>query len=199
MEEPLYSSPNPAHIQYPHVATHSTTLSTSQSTPLHSEPHHQLLANMLQGAGDFTTSTRGSSILPPPLLPPPQGFDKDSEVGFIPGTSLPKFLPPPRVPIMSPDRTTSSRINAYDYDPEAPPIPPRNYTREGAGLPPLMHPAGPPPSRPETKDAQVEARVGVGEEGGRASPLDAQVCRMTLCIVCLCVYLLTVLILSMYV
>ncbi|XP_071538093.1 uncharacterized protein [Panulirus ornatus] len=180
VEEPVYSSPNPAHIQYqPSHSTYSkydTTHSELTSSDTRYGPTHQLMANMLQSANSFTHKDEGSVFLPPPLLPPPQGFGKAHESPFIPGTSLPRFLPPPRLPKqMSPPKIpdglghgTPSRIQAYDYDPEAPPIPPRNYTREESGLPPLGHGVT-SPTRAQMKDAQVEAHMESDGNGSSGS------------------------------
>lgn len=179
-EEPVYSSPNPAHIQYqPSHSTYSkydTTHSELTSSDARYDPTHQLMANMLQSANSFTNKDQGSVFLPPPLLPPPQGFGKAQESPFIPGTSLPRFLPPPRLPKqVTPPRIpdsfghgTPSRIQAYDYDPEAPPIPPRNYTREEAGLPPLAQGLT-SPLRAQMKDAQVEAHMESDATGSSGS------------------------------
>ncbi|KAK3865785.1 hypothetical protein Pcinc_028632 [Petrolisthes cinctipes] len=186
-EEPVYSSPNPATVQYhPHHSTSYSTYSrlSTTTTPPHHSQHlpstttttdpttSQMKANLIQGAAVPLKDHLGPVFLPPPpLIPPPEGFDRDTTYtqlqqhhntsDFIPGTSLPKFLPPPRVPTIINNKTTTTtttgttprgqpppaQIHAYDYDPEAPPpIPPRLYTREEAGLP------------PEMKDAQVEAR-----------------------------------------
>ncbi|XP_047487692.1 serine-rich adhesin for platelets-like isoform X2 [Penaeus chinensis] len=179
-EEPVYSSPNPANIQYQpshsNYSRYDTTHSDLTSSDLRCDPASQLMANMLQGAAEFTRKDHGSIFLPPPLLPPPQGFDRNQEGQFIPGTSLPRFLPPPRpaksvslakAPPEGYGQGTPSQIQSYDYDPEAPPIPPRNYTREEAGLPPLRE-SSQSPLRPSTKDAQVEARID-NETGGSSS------------------------------
>ncbi|XP_045625838.2 mucin-22 isoform X2 [Procambarus clarkii] len=164
-EEPVYSSPNPANIQYqPSHSTYSkydTTHSELTSSDVHYDPTHQLMANTQHSASLFTHKDEGSVFLPPPLLPPPKGFGKAQDSLFIPGTSLPRFLPPPRLYKQAPNKLGQrppSQIDAYDYDPEAPPIPPRNYSREEAGLPPQGQ-GGTSPPRPQMKDAQVEAHV----------------------------------------
>ncbi|KAK8725232.1 hypothetical protein OTU49_010765 [Cherax quadricarinatus] len=164
-EEPVYSSPNPVSIQYnPSHSTYSkydTTHSELTSSDVHYDPTHQLMANTLHSANMFTHKDQGSVFLPPPLLPPPKGFGKVHDSPFIPGTSLPRFLPPPRLHKLVPNipgQGMPSQIEAYNYDPEAPPIPPRNYTREEAGLPLVKHGVMSPP-RPHMKDAQVEAHV----------------------------------------
>lgn len=179
-EEPVYSSPNPANIQYQpshsNYSRYDTTHSDLTSSDPRYDPASQLMANMLQGAAEFTRKDHGSIFLPPPLLPPPTGFDRNQDAQFIPGTSLPRFLPPPRpaksvslakAPPEGYGQGTPSQIQSYDYDPEAPPIPPRNYTREEAGLPPLRE-SSQSPLRPSTKDAQVEARID-NETGGSSS------------------------------
>ncbi|KAK7086353.1 hypothetical protein SK128_010495, partial [Halocaridina rubra] len=168
-EEPFYSSPKPISLQDQINPSGMSQCDTTHSEMITSDPRfgatHQLMSNMLQGAQIFTSSEQGSLFLPPPLIPPPQEFGKTQDSSFIPGTSLPKFLPPPR-PLKRTaftggtsvgDSRKLSQIDAYEYDPEAPPIPPRNYTREEAGLPPLQESAS--PSRPPMKDAQTEARV----------------------------------------
>ncbi|XP_068244641.1 mucin-22-like [Palaemon carinicauda] len=163
MDEPVYSSPKPISSQDLTGPSINSRYETTQSEMSSSDPTQQLMANILHGAQIFTSKDQGSIFLPPPLLPPPTGFGKPQASPFIPGTSLPRFLPPPRpikdlaTVVDGRTRRIPSQIDAYAYDPEAPPIPPRNYTREEAGLPPLRDASG--PSRPPMKDAEVEARI----------------------------------------
>ncbi|XP_064116288.1 mucin-2-like [Macrobrachium nipponense] len=163
MDEHVYSSPKPISSQDLTGPSATSRYETTHSEMSSSDPTQQLMANILHGAQIFTSKDQGSLFLPPPLLPPPKGFGKSQDPPFIPGTSLPRFLPPPR-PLKNLEsvvdggkRRIPSQIDAYAYDPEAPPIPPRNYTREEAGLPPLGEGGSPP--RPPMRDAEVEARI----------------------------------------
>ncbi|XP_066968882.1 mucin-22-like isoform X2 [Macrobrachium rosenbergii] len=163
MDEHVYSSPKPISSQDLTGPSVTSRYETTHSEMSSSDPTQQLMANILHGAQIFTSKDQGSIFLPPPLLPPPKGFGRSQDPPFIPGTSLPRFLPPPR-PLKNLEsvvdggkRRIPSQIDAYSYDPEAPPIPPRNYTREEAGLPPIGDGGSPP--RPPMKDAEVEARI----------------------------------------
>ncbi|XP_076041024.1 uncharacterized protein LOC143025366 isoform X2 [Oratosquilla oratoria] len=130
-EEPLYSSPTGSgHYEGPHQLAAQMT-----SPPLfeHSRVH----------------------LPPPPAQLTPRGLKEDP---FIPGTSLPKFLPPPRLTVERIQRSAAAPLLGAD-DLIVPPIPPRNYGPEEV----LTIEAE---VRPQMKDAEVEAKL---ETEGRSS------------------------------
>ncbi|CAL4114150.1 unnamed protein product, partial [Meganyctiphanes norvegica] len=124
-DEPMYSSPNPVSVQY-----FPPQLSRMQQNIQY---HLQGTANQLHGGRPFLEGKDLDGM----FLPPPKGFNMGDD--FIPGTSLPKFLPPPRLPMPVPSLESSANMQSLytsGYDPEAPPVPPRLYNREEVGLPP---------------------------------------------------------------
>ena len=101
----------------------------SENEPFYSSPQHELYAKSTKSSqSQMATVDVFQSVFPlnhglPPLLPPPKPF-KSKGSPYIPGTSLPLFLPPPQ-----------NMFSKSEGDDVPPPLPPRAYSVNESGEP----------------------------------------------------------------